>query len=125
MRSRHGRPGRVNTEAGPVSTAERTWPVCLLPADDALAGDREARMKCAHEVPIGGTVGSDDPHIAAYLKRQAVLTGELETSDEIAAFAVELGRDLPDGPPPPSIVAFISADIKITLPPLTDQLWTP
>ena len=47
--------------------------------------------------PIVGVVDSDDPWIAAYMKlRQAVLTGELETLDEIAAYAAELRRGLPD-----------------------------
>jgi hypothetical protein len=74
----------------------------------------------------GLIVDSDDPWIAGYLKlRHAVLTGELDTQDEIAAYAAELRRGLPDPTPPPSIAAFIAADIKITFPLLTDQLWTP
>ena len=78
------------------------------------------------EPPITGIVDSDDPWISGYLKlRQAVLTGELDTQDEIAAYAVELRRGLPDPTPPPSLAAFIAADIKITFPLLTDQLWTP
>ena len=81
----------------------------------------------AGEVGIhAGIVDSDDPWIAGYLKlRQAVLNGELKTQDEIASYAVELRRGLPDPTPPPSIAAFIAADIKITFPLLTDQLWTP
>jgi hypothetical protein len=76
--------------------------------------------------PPPGIADSDDPWIAGYLKlRQAVLTGELETQDEIVAYAVELRRGLSDPTPPPSIAAFIAADIKITFPLLTDQLWTP
>ena len=76
--------------------------------------------------PPTGIVDSDDPWIAGYLQlRQAVLTGELDTQDEIAAYAAELKRGLPDPTPPPSIAAFIAADIKITFPLLTDQLWTP
>jgi hypothetical protein len=71
-------------------------------------------------------VDSDDPWIAGYLKlRHAVLTGELNTREEIAAYATELRRDLPGPTPPPSIAAFIAADIKNTFPLLTDQLWTP
>lgn len=78
------------------------------------------------EPPIARIVDSDDPWIAGYLKlRQAVLTGELNTQDEIAAYAAELRRGLSDPTPPPSIAAFIAADIKITFPLLTDQLWTP
>jgi hypothetical protein len=73
--------------------------------------------------PPTGIIDSDNPWIAGYLKlRQAVLTGELHTQDEIAAYAVELRRGLPDPTPPPSIAAFIAADIKITFPLLTDQL---
>ncbi|MGH3815684.1 MAG: hypothetical protein ACRDUV_25075 [Pseudonocardiaceae bacterium] len=72
------------------------------------------------------SVDSDDPWIVGYLKlRQAVLTGELDTLDEIAAYAAELRRGLSDPTPPPSIAAFIAADIKITFPLLTDQLWMP
>ncbi len=75
--------------------------------------------------PIAG-VDSDDPHIAAYLTlRHAVLTGELHTQEEIATYAAELRHDLPDHLPPPNIAALIAADIKITFPLLTDQLWTP
>jgi hypothetical protein len=74
-------------------------------------------------------IDSDDPWIAGYLKlRHAVLTGELDTQEEITVYAVELRRGLPDPTPPPSIAtiaAFIAADIKITFPLLTDQLWTP
>lgn len=71
-------------------------------------------------------IDSEDPYIAAYLKlRRAVLNGELETRDEITAYAAELKRDLPEPNPPPTIAAFIAADIKITFPLLTDQLWTP
>lgn len=79
------------------------------------------------ESPIAGIIDSDDPWISEYLKlRQAVLNGELETQDEIAAYAAELRRHLSDpAPPPPSIAAFIAADIKITFPLLTDRLWTP
>jgi hypothetical protein len=81
----------------------------------------------AGEVGIhAGIIDSDDPWIAGYLQlRRAVFTGELETQDEIAAYAVELRRGLSDPTPPPSIAAFIAADIKITFPLLTDQLWTP
>jgi hypothetical protein len=76
--------------------------------------------------PPTGIIDSDDPWIAGYLKlRHAVLTGELDTQEEIAAYAAELRRGLPDPTPPPSIAAFIAADIKITFPLLTDQLWTP
>ncbi len=76
--------------------------------------------------PIAGVIDSDNPWIAAYLTlRWAVLTGELHTQDEIAAYAAELRRNLPDPAPPPSIAAFIAADIKITFPLLTDALWTP
>ncbi|MGH3923579.1 MAG: hypothetical protein ACRDTT_12055 [Pseudonocardiaceae bacterium] len=76
--------------------------------------------------PIVGVVDSDDPWIAGYLKlRQAVLNGDITTRDEIAAYAAELRRGLPDPAPPPSIAAFIAADIKIIFPLLTDQLWTP
>ncbi|MGH3999850.1 MAG: hypothetical protein ACRDTJ_20590 [Pseudonocardiaceae bacterium] len=76
--------------------------------------------------PPTGIVDSDDPRIAGYLKlRQAVLTGELDTQEEIATYAAELRCGLPDPTPPPSIAAFIAADIKITFPLLTDQLWTP
>lgn len=76
--------------------------------------------------PPPGIVDSDDPWIAGYLQlRQAVLTGKLDTQDEIAAYAAELRRGLPDPTPPPSIAAFIAADIKITFPLLTDQLCTP
>lgn len=75
---------------------------------------------------IVGVVDSDDPYIDAYLKlRHAVLTGDFETPEEIAAYAEELARDLPESTPPPSIVAFIAADIRITFPLLTDRLWTP
>jgi hypothetical protein len=78
------------------------------------------------EPPIVGVIDSDNPWISGYLKlRQAVLSGELETRDEIAAYAAELRRGLSDPTPPPSIAAFIAADIKITFPLLTDQLWTP
>jgi hypothetical protein len=75
---------------------------------------------------IVGVIDSDDPWISGYLKlRQAVLTGELDTLDEIIAYAAELRRGLPDPTPPASIAAFIAADIKITFPLLADQLWTP
>ena len=70
--------------------------------------------------------GNDDPWIAGYLRlRQAVLDGSLTTEAEIAAYAAELRRGLSDPTPPPSIAAFIAADIRITFPLLTDQLWTP
>ena len=76
--------------------------------------------------PPTGIIDSDDPWIAGYLKlRQAVLTGELDTQEEITAYATELRRGLPGPTPAPSIAAFIAADIKITFPLLTDQLWTP
>ncbi|MGH3896917.1 MAG: hypothetical protein ACRDTA_01435 [Pseudonocardiaceae bacterium] len=76
--------------------------------------------------PPTGIIDSNDPWIAGYLKlRHAVLTGELDTREEIAAYAAELRSGLPDPTPPPSIAAFIAADIKITFPLLTDQLWTP
>jgi hypothetical protein len=49
------------------------------------------------KTPPTGVIDSDDPWIAGYLKlRHAVLTGELDTQDEIAAYAAELRRDLPD-----------------------------
>ncbi len=54
-----------------------------------------------------------------------MLTGELHTQEEIATYAAELRRDLPDHLPPPNIAALIAADIKITFPLLTDHLWTP
>ncbi len=78
------------------------------------------------EPPIADIIDSEDPWIAGYLKlRQAVRTGELETPEDIASYAAELRRDLPQPAPPPSIAAFIAADIRITFPLLTDQLWTP
>ncbi len=76
--------------------------------------------------PITGLVDSDDPWIRGYLKlRAAVLSGEIETPEEITAYATELNRGLPAGGPPPPIAAFIAADIKITLPVMADLLWTP
>ncbi|MCA1705475.1 MAG: hypothetical protein LC808_20345 [Actinobacteria bacterium] len=50
---------------------------------------------------------------------------EIETPEKITAYATELSRGLPTGGPPPSIAAFIAADIKITFPVMTDLLWTP
>jgi hypothetical protein len=76
--------------------------------------------------PPTGIIDSDDPWISGYLKlRRAVLNGDVETPEDIATYAAELRRDLPEPAPPPSIAAFIAADIKITFPLLTDQLWTP
>jgi hypothetical protein len=61
----------------------------------------------------GLIVDSDDLWIAGYLKlRHAVLTGELDTREEIADYAAELRRGLPDPTPPPAIAVFIAADIK-------------
>jgi hypothetical protein len=41
-------------------------------------------------------IDSDDPWIAGYLKlRHAVLTGDIETREEIVAYATELRRGLP------------------------------
>lgn len=76
--------------------------------------------------PIAALVDSDDPWIAGYLKlRAAVLSGEVETPEEITAYASELSRGLPAGGPPPSIAAFVAADITVTFPVMTDLLWTP
>lgn len=69
---------------------------------------------------------SDDPWIASYLQlRTTVVSGQVGTPDEIADYASQLSRDLPAGGPPPSIAAFIAADIKITFPVQGDLLWTP
>lgn len=69
---------------------------------------------------------SDDPWIASYLQlRTAVVSGQVGTPEEIADYASQLRRDLPAGGPPPLIVAFIAADIKVTFPVLGDLLWTP
>lgn len=60
-------------------------------------------MKRVHEAPIVGIVDSDDLYIAAYLKlRRAVLNGDVKTPEDIAAYAAELGRELPESAPPPS-----------------------
>lgn len=68
----------------------------------------------------------DDPWITRYLKlRAVVLSGEITTPEEIAAYATQLSHGLPAGGPPPSIAAFITADIKITFPVMADLLWTP
>jgi len=68
----------------------------------------------------------DDPWIRGYLTlRAAVLSGDLETPEEITAYATELRRGLPTGGPAPPIAAFIAADIKVTFPVMADLLWTP
>jgi hypothetical protein len=60
--------------------------------------------------PPTGIIDSDDPWIAGYLKlRHAVLTGKLDTQEEIATYATELRRGLPDPTPPPSIAATTTA----------------
>ncbi len=47
----------------------------------------------AGKAPIAGIIDSDDPWIAAYLKlRRAVLNSDVDTPEDITAYAAEVRR---------------------------------
>jgi hypothetical protein len=68
----------------------------------------------------------EDPWIQAYLQlRQAVVDGELTTLRQVKECARQVQRSMPERQPSPLVAAFITADIAITFPVVSDALRKP